>query len=286
VLHPFNSSNGGPVESDTKGWPAFYDLASESNRRAQERYVSYLVGRTAAFPNVTYELNNEMGGGDLGEPGLRWLLHWIDFFKKNEALGRPLALSVLEKGRRYLPLAGVDIVNLHGDSPDRLKGLAKPHILSMPTVQSADEERWLLWRSLLAGIPAAGRPWRPLRPDADFSKAALGVAQFVSKLDGWSFCPKPGIILALPPGVGGTAGETNGILWVYLYGTFRGQGAVRLGHPGDSLQVTWVETESGRTVREDIERPDKGVLSLRPPEFEKDMLVRIEPKASDALKER
>jgi len=285
ALHPFNAKNGGPIESAPTGWPAFYDLTNQANREAQERYVSHLLTRTAAFPNVYYELNNEMGGGDLGEHGLKWLLHWIEFFEKHDPAARPLSLSALDFGRRYLSLAGIDVVNLHGDSPARLKGLTKPHMLSMPTVRSADEERWLLWRALFAGIPAAGRPWRPLNLGAEFFKATAGIARFVAELDGWAFRPKPSLLLAAPPGVGGTAGENGGIIWVYLYGSFRGQGAVRLGHPGnDSLRLTWVSTDTGEMIKEDTERPKDGMLVLRPPEFEKDVLLRIEPKATDALK--
>ena len=283
-LHPFNSKNGGPVESAETGWPAFYDLASEPNRQAQERYLTHLLARVSAFPNVYFELNNEMGGIDLGEDGMKWVLHWVEFFKKNDPTGRPLSLSALEHGRRYLGLTGIDIINLHGGAPARTSMTTKPHMLSMPTTRTESEERALLWRSLLNGMPCAGSPWRPMRGRGEFFKATSGLAAFAAKYDAWQMRANSSAILTLPPGTEGASGGTKGVLWVYLHGQFRGQGNLRLGIAGDQLQLTWLSPESLEVIREGVGTPRGGMLSVRPPEFDRDILLRIEPKAKDALK--
>lgn len=283
-LHPFNQALGGPVTGKDCGWPAFYDLSSEANRSAQERFVAYLLARTSGFPNIYYQVNNEMGGGEIGGLGMDWLKHWVDFFDRNGPEKRLISLSVLEGGRRYAALAGIDIVNLHEDSPKRIQKLEKPQMISLPLVGSAEEERELLWSSLLAGLPCARRPWLPLDERGDFFKAAPSLARLLETADGWAFRPNQKALLSLPPGIRAAAGDIGPAVWVYFSGNYRGEGLARLGHSAERVHCAWISTESGSVLREGVETPKQGILELRPPDFQTDILLEIKPEGSAPLR--
>ncbi|MBI2192673.1 MAG: HEAT repeat domain-containing protein [Planctomycetes bacterium] len=283
-LHPFNEKLGGAVAGQARGWPAFYDLDSGRNRRAQEAYLGYLVARTAAYPNVYYQLNNEMGAGDAGNLGVEWLRQGLAFLDRHDPWKRPRSLSTLAGGRRYLSMAGIDVVNLHGDSPQRLKGLEKPHMLSLPLAENEREERELFWRGLLGGVAAARRAWLPLATEDAFFRVSEGLRLVLRGVDAWSFEPRPQAVLSIPPGIRADSGVHAGVLWIYLSGVSRGGGSLRLGYPGERFRARWIQPATGKVLHEALKGPAEGMLELTPPDFEGDLLLLLEPASPDVLR--
>jgi hypothetical protein len=284
-LHPFNSALGGPVTSERQGWPAFYDLSLEANRAAQERYVAYLLLRTRAFPNVWYQVNHEMGAGDLGDVGLRWLKHWPTFFEENGPPKRFLSLSVHPRGKDLLSAPRFDLVYPPAGSLERIPGLKRPQMAAAPAGAGDMDERWHAWRALFTGVPAVRGPWTPVSARDGLFFYARGLSALLTMVDAWAFEPLDSVILSLPAGVRGVAGRNGDALWVYLQGSYRGNGTLRLGVADPPLvQAQWFSTETGNAAAQTESPVEDGAVGLRPPDFAKDILLRVGMPRSKSVK--
>lgn len=273
--HPFNSRLGGPIKGGPAGWPAFYNLTSRSNLLTQERYVRFLLTRTAAYPNIFFQINNEMGGDGLGDTGAEWLQHWVDFFHENDPFQRPLSLSTNPQGRSLYKVNGIRVVNLSGAQPERLRGIEKPQVLATPAVRDDMLERELVWTAMLLRLPASRRRWQPLDKRDGFLVYARGLRAMTARTDAWLFRSEPERLLGLPIGLKGVVGKADDSTWIYLAGRYRGQGMLRIGVKAAKLTVRWYSPSSGKMIRENTLPSQDGVLGLRPPDFSTDMLPEV-----------
>jgi len=275
--HPFNQRNGGPL-AGLSGCPAFYDLANPANRTPQEAYVRYLLARTAARTNVYFELNNEMNRrGTANTVGLRWVEHWMRFFRENDPFDHLVALSVADQPERYFRIDGLDIANVHGTTPPAPAGIRMPVFLDVAYAKTPQAERAIFWQALLLGTSAARAPWQPLTTRSPMFEHARYLADYARSLPYWELRRDDSVILAAPGGVRTLAAIRKHEIHVYLVGS-ADEGTVRIGLANARYEVTWLDPKNGTTRHLDDVSPEHGALELTCPTFEEDIVLRIRRK--------
>ncbi|HRR81285.1 MAG TPA: HEAT repeat domain-containing protein [Planctomycetota bacterium] len=276
-LHPFNAMNGGPI-AGAAGCPSFYDLADAANRTAQEAYVRYLLARTAACPNVYYELNNQMNRrGSAGAAGLKWVEHWAAFLREHDPYDHLVSMSVAANPEAYFRLDGIDVANVRGDSPPEPHGIPMPVFLSEPTVKGPRAERQVLWQALLLGTSAARAPWQPLAERSATFEHARYLADYARDVAYWELRRDESVVLSTPRNVARLTAVRKGEVFIYLTGSAEG-GAVRVGLANGRYEAAWFDPKNGRTVRTDEVTPQDGAVDAPCPTFDEDVLLRIRKK--------
>lgn len=276
-LHPFNEKNGGPL-AGLAGCPAFYDLANAANRAAQESYVRYLLARTAACPNVYYELNHEMNRrGSAGALGLRWVEHWSAFFREHDPYDHLVSLSVAQEPEAYFRIEGIDIANLRGEAPPEPHGIRMPVFLNEPTVKTPRDERAIFWQSLLLGTSAARAPWQPLSARSPLFEHCRYLADYARGVAYGELRRDESLVIATPRNVARLTAVRKDEVFVYLMGSAE-QGVVRLGLANGRYEATWFEPKNGRVVRTDEVEPKEGAVDVPSPTFDEDILLRVRRK--------
>jgi len=277
ALHPFNATNGGPLRGVT-GCPAFYDLSNDANRAAQEAYVAYLLARTAARPNVYYELNSQMNRrGGAGAAGLKWVEHWAAFFREHDPYNHLVSMSVANDAQRYFRLDGLDVANLRGSTPPEPHGIPMPVFLNEPTVKTPREERLLFWRALFLGTSAARAPWQPLAARSPMFEHARYLADYARGVPYWELRRDESVVLSTPRNVARLTAVRKGEVFVYLTGSAEG-GDVTVGLANGRYEASWFDPKNGRTVRTDEITPENGAASIPCPTFDEDIVLRIRRK--------
>jgi hypothetical protein len=277
LFHPFNEKNGGPV-GGLAGCPGFYDLANAANRAAQEGYVRYLLARTAAYPNVYYELNNEMNRrGSAGELGLRWAEHWTAFLREHDPYGHLVSLSVATQPEAYFRIEGIHVANLRGDTPPEPHGIRMPVFLNEPTVKTPRAERAILWQALLLGTSAARAPWQPLAARGPLFEHCRYLADYARNMAYWELRRDESLVLAAPNNVPRLTAVRKDEVFVYLMGS-ADQGVMRLGLPGGRYEATWFDPKNGNTVLTAEVEPKQGAVDIASPTFDEDVVLRVRKK--------
>ena len=277
ALHPFNERLGGPL-GGLSGSPAFYDLSVEANRAAQEAYVRYLLARTAARTNVTYELANEMNRrGAAGRLGVRWVEHWMAALREHDPYDHLVSLSVAEGADAYYRIEGIDVANVHGAGVPPGGAVRMPVVLAAPQAATPREERALFWQALLRGAPAARAPWQPLTARTAIFEHTRYLADYAKDLPWWELRRDDAVVLSAPGGTRAVAAVRGGEIHVYVMGS-ADEGTVRVGVPNGRYDADWFDPKNGPLRRDEDLQPDRGALDLACPTFEEDLVLRIRKK--------
>jgi len=277
LLHPFNERNGGPL-GGISGTPAFYDLSVEANRAAQEAYVRCLLARTVACANVYYELNNEMNRrGTAANLGLRWAEHWAGVLREHDPFDHLVSLSVVEGADAYFRIDGIDIANVHGDTPPAPRGIRMPVLLAVAHAKTPQAERAIFWQALLLGTSAARAPWQPLTKRTAIFEHTRYLADYAAKLPWWELRRDDSVVLSAPGGTRAMASVRDGEIHVYLTGS-ADEGVVRVGVANGRYDAVWLDPKNGTTRRDEDVQPDRGALDLACPTFEEDLVLCIRKK--------
>ncbi len=277
LLHPFNEKNGGPL-GGLAGCPAFYDLANAASRTAQEAYVRYLLARTGAYPNVYYELNNEMNRrGSAGALGLRWAEHWAAFFREHDPYGHLISLSVAAQPEAYFRIEGIDVANVRGDTPPEPHGIRMPVFLNEPTVKTPRAERAVFWQALLLGTSAARAPWQSLAARSPLFEHCRYLADYARDVAYWELRRDESAVLATPHNAARLTAVRKDEVFVYLMGSAEA-GSLRLGLPVGRYEASWFDPKNGRIVRTDEVQPNQGAVDIPSPTFDEDIVLRVRKK--------
>jgi len=277
ALHPFNSRNGGPL-GGLSGTPAFYDLDNEANRKAQEAYVAYLLARTSAYTNVYYELNNEMNRrGNLGRTGLRWAEHWAAFFREHDHFDHLVALNVVRDPGAYFIIEGLDIANLHGNTPPEPQGIRMPIMLDETYPPDPKAERAIFWKALLLGTSANRPPWRPIAERPPAFEFCRYLADYAKTLRYWELRRDDAVVLSTPRNVAHLASVRKGEILVYMTGASE-EGITRVGLGNGRYEAAWFDPRNGRVISTQTIEPQRGAAELPTPTFSEDILLRIRKK--------
>jgi len=276
-LHPFNERNGGPL-AGLAGCPTFYDLSNAANRAAQEAYVGYLLARTAAYPNVYYELSNEMNRrGSAGALGLRWVEHWAAFLREHDPYDHLVSLAVAAQPEAYFRIQGIDIANLRGDTPPEPHGIRMPVFLNEPTVKTPRAERAVFWQALLLGTSASRAPWQPLTARSPLFEHCRYLADYARGTAYWELRRDESVVLATPRNVARLTAVRKDEVFVYLMGSAE-QGVMRLGLPAGRYEAAWFDPKNGKSVRTDEVEPRQGAVDIPSPTFDEDIVLRVRKK--------
>ena len=277
ALHPFNEKNGGPI-GGLSGCPSFYALSVPANRAAQESYVRYLLARTAAYPNVYYELNNEMDRrGAAAKLGPAWAEHWAAFFREFDPYDHLVSLSVLTAPEAYFRIGGIDIANLHGNEPPEPRGIRMPVFLSETYAKTPAAERAIFWQSLVLGTSASRAPWQPLAARPPAFEHCRYLADYARGVAYWELRRDDSVVLATPRNVARLAAVRKDEILVYLMGAAE-EGSVRIGVGPGRYEASWFDPKNGRTIRTDEVEPKQGALDVPSPTFAEDIVLRVRKK--------
>ena len=277
ALHPFNQTNGGPLEG-LSGTPRFYDLTVEASKIAQEAYVRYLLARTVAYPHVFYELNNEMNRrGTAAGLGLRWAEHWARVLREHDPYDHLVSLSVAQGAEAYFRLDGFDIANVHGSEPPTPGGLRMPVLLNEAHVKGAAAERALFWQALFRGTASARAPWQSLTARTAIFEHTRYLADYAAQVAWWELRPDDGVVLSAPGATRALAAARDGEIYVYLTGS-ADEGTLRLGLGGGRYDAVWFDPKNGTTRRDEDLQPNRGALDLACPTFEEDLVLCVRKK--------
>ncbi|NQT51942.1 HEAT repeat domain-containing protein [bacterium] len=277
ALHPFNHANGGPLHG-LSGSPDFYDLSHVVSRGAQERFVAYLLARTAGCPNVYYELNTQMNRrGTAGRLGPRWAEHWAGFFREHDPFDHLVSIHVVQDVTGYYLIDGIDIANMHGDKVPEPTGIHMPTFLSAPFARDRVAERSLFWQALLLGSGSARAPWQGLTERTAAFDHLPHLASYAASVNYWEFQRDRETVLATPGGTQALAVARKDEVVVYLTGASQG-GTVRVGLRTGRYDVSWYDPKTGNTVRVEEIQPRQGAAELTCPTFDEDIVLRIRRK--------
>jgi len=277
ALHPFNEKNGGPL-GGLSGCPGFYDLSNAPSRAVQEAYVRYLLARTAAYPNVYYELNNEMDRrGTAARFGIPWVEHWAAFFREFDPFDHLVALSVVTAPEGYFRIGGIDIANVHGDSPPEPHGIRMPVFLDEAYAKTPREVRAIFWQALLLGTSASRPPWQPLTARTPAFEHCRYLAEYLKDVPYWDLRRDDSVVLSTPRDVARIAAVSKTEILVYLMGAAE-DGVVRIGLGNGRYEASWFDPRNGRAIRSDVVEPAQGALELPSPTFAEDIVLRIRKK--------
>ena len=276
-LHPFNAKNGGPI-GGLSGCPGLYDLSVAANRTAQEAYVRYLLARTVAFTNVTYELNNQMDRrGSASRLGVPWAEHWAAFFREFDPYDHLVALNVVTRPEGYFLIGGIDIANVHGNTPPEAQGIRMPVFLNETYAKTPQAERAIFWQALLVGTSAARAPWQRLTARSPAFEHCRDLAEFARDVPYWAMKHDDSVVLSTPRNVARVAAAAEGEILVYLMGAAE-DGSIRIGVANGRYEATWFDPKNGRTIRSDTVEAAQGALDLPSPTFAEDIVLRIRKK--------
>lgn len=276
-LHPFNARNGGPL-AGLAGCPGFYDLSNAANRTAQEAYVRYLLARTAAYPNVYYELNSSMNRrGRAGAMGLRWVEHWTAFLREHDPYGHLVSLSVLAQPDAYFRIEGIGIANVRAETPPEPHGIRMPVFLAEPTAKTPRAERAAFWQALLLGTSASRAPWQPLAERSPLFEQLRHFAHYARDVAYWELRRDESAVLATPGNVARLTAVRKDEAFVYLMGSAEA-GTLRLGLPTGRYDAEWFDPKNGQPVRTEVVEPRQGAADIPSPSFDEDILLRVRKK--------
>ncbi len=236
--HPFNTANGGPLNSGDE-FVVLHDYNNEmpqsfssswsraqKNQYFQEKFVRRLLAETASFSNVMFEIFNEGEWYDQSALAAHQR-HWIDFIKKRSTA--PIIINQDHVSSSFRGTSGVSLLSYHGRSTAaqlfaRFQGLFQaspvlPALMSEPVPgyppSSADEVRESAWGVAMAGggyFEQDDTAWKfdpkATVPDGSLGRSYLGhLAQFFNSgsVNFWRMYPDSSIastgIALFEPGV-------------------------------------------------------------------------------------
>ncbi len=298
-IHPFNprfninadlgdldhNHNGNGLERDE-----FFDFDALTNpqaspaqkvlKRYQERIVEKMLAATSPFPNVMYEIGNE-----LPDPGMDWVQYWVKFIRSRSNH------LITYNGSEGLTAPGLDGATDHVSRESRVRTpfsmaefpsdrwVASSSDGGEITSVGADAGRRCLWKAFTAGIGGwlnystdfyvtdADMYYYSAESPSRFNlRKGLGYANAIGFIQDWGLPfprmkPQPEVILSKPASVEAfcLAGQAEYV--VYLCGEKLG-GQIALDLQPESTQGYWFNPQTGAYFQSVTVQPGKNILSI------------------------